>query len=62
MAMEQVAGISSDQNGEEIAILRLVKGIVLLRDCVAISISGNKERVVFQRYNGLGTHDGSFSR
>lgn len=60
MAVEQVAGISSDQNGEEIAIPRLVKGIVLPR--VAISISGNKERAVFQRYNGLGTHDGGFSR
>lgn len=61
MAVEQVAGISSDQNGEEIAIpFCSVKGIVLPR--VAISISGNKERAVFQRYNGLGTHDGGFSR
>lgn len=49
MAVEQVAGISSDQNGEEIAIPRLVKGIVLPR--VAISISGNKERAVY--FNGI---------
>lgn len=59
MAGEQVAGTFVGSVREEVAILLLVKGIVLLR--VAVSINSDKGRVIFQRYNGPGTHDGSFS-
>lgn len=48
MAVEQVAGIFVGSGREEVAILLLVKGIVLL--CVAVSITATKDESCF---NGI---------